>query len=245
VTTAKESPPAPLDVPSPLERDLDVRTRDRMVVLLALLSGATDATAFLALGGAFTSVMTGNMVLVGIAAGTGDRSALGRIAAAIVSYVAGVAACSRIAGQARVGDGVWPSAVTRALAIEFILLAAYAAAWWSLGSDPGQGWDIPLLACNAAALGVQSSAILRFGVGNLSTTYLTGTLTTMIRSLATRQPLHTVTRSATILAGLVLGAAGGAALVTHARPLAPALQLALLLTVLVTVTPRQRRYASS
>ena len=104
---------------------------------------------------------------------------------------------------------------------------------------------VVLPTCNAAALGVQSSAILRFGVGNLSTTYLTGTLTTMIRNLVRRQPLHTVKLSATILAGLILGAAGGAALVTHARPLAPALQLALLLTVLVTIRPRQRRRASS
>jgi uncharacterized membrane protein YfcA len=70
-------------------------------------------------------------------------------------------------------------------------------------------------------------------------------LTTMIRNLVRRQPLHTVKLSATILAGLILGAAGGAALVTHARPLAPALQLALLLTVLVTIRPRQRRRASS
>lgn len=40
-------------------------------------------------------------------------------------------------------------------------------------------------------------------------------------------------------------AAGGATLVTRARPLAPALQLELLLAVLVTVTLRQRRHAAS
>jgi len=39
--------------------------RDVGVFLLATMSGATDAIGFIALGGAFTSVMTGNMVLFG------------------------------------------------------------------------------------------------------------------------------------------------------------------------------------
>jgi uncharacterized membrane protein YoaK (UPF0700 family) len=215
-------------------RDLDAWTRDWLVVVLAVLSGATDATSFLALGSAFTSVMTGNMVLVGIDAGTGDGSAAGLIVAAIASYVAGVAVGSRVAGTPQDGDGVWPSAVTRALALEFILLAGYATVWWSFGSHPSRGWFALLLAFNAAALGVQGTAILRFGVSGLSTTYLTGTLTTIVSRLATRQPLRTVAHSARIVAGLIIGAAGGAALITNARPMAPALQLGLLLIVLVT-----------
>lgn len=246
MTTVKDSGlPTPLDTPAPSARDLDARTRDRLVVLLAVLSGATDATGFLAFGSAFTSVMTGNMVLVGMAVGTGDESAAGLIVAAIVSYIAGVAAGSRVAGQPQDGDGPWPPAVTRALALEFALLAGYAVTWWSLGSHPSRVWFALLLAFNAAALGVQSSAILRFGATGLSTTYLTGTLTTMVRRLATRQPLHSVRHSARILAGLILGAAGGAALVTNARPLAPALQLGLLLIVLVTVRLCQRSRPSS
>ena len=45
-----------------------------------------------------------------------------------------------------------------------------------------------------------------------------------------------------VLVGL---AAGGATLVTRARPLAPTLPLGLLLALLVTVTLRQRRHAAS
>lgn len=74
---------------------------------------------------------------------------------------------------------------------------------------------------------------------------LTGTLTTVVTWLTTRQPLHTVKHSARILTGLLLGAGGGAALVTRARPLAPALQIGLLLAALVTCTLRQRSHASS
>jgi uncharacterized membrane protein YoaK (UPF0700 family) len=202
------------------------------VVGLAILSGATDAIGFLALGSAFTSVMTGNMVLVGVAAGTRDSSALGLVATAIAAYVVGVGIGTRVAGQSRPGDGPWPSAVTRALVLELGLLTTYAVVWWSVGSEPPHGWFAPLLALNAAALGVQSSAILRFGVSGLSTTYLTGTLTTVVVRLVSGQSLQAVGQSARLLAGLVTGAATGSALVEVARPAAPAFQLLVLLVVI-------------
>ena len=214
--------------------------RNRLVVLLALVSGATDATAFLALGGAFTSVMTGNMVLMGVAIGSRDASAVGLILAAFFGYVAGAALGTRVAGTPQPGDAPWPAEVTRALAIELALFAVFAATWWLLGSDPSTAWSAFLLAVTAMALGLQSSAILRFGVPGLSTTYLTGTLTTVVVRLVSRRPLHTVRHSAAILAALVAGAAMGAALVTHARPVAPAVQLVLLGTVLVAARARPR-----
>jgi uncharacterized membrane protein YoaK (UPF0700 family) len=210
--------------------------RDLLVVLLALVSGATDATGFLALGGAFTSVMTGNMVLMGVAVGSGDGSLVGLLLAAFGGYVAGAALGTRVAGTAARGDDTWPVAVTRALAIELAAFAIFAVAWWLLGSDPSRGWGAPLLALTAVALGLQSSAILRFGVPGLSTTYLTGTLTTVVVRLVSRQPLHTVKHSGAILAGLVAGAAAGAALVTQLAPLAPLFQVVLLGAVLVAAT---------
>jgi uncharacterized membrane protein YoaK (UPF0700 family) len=207
--------------------------RNVLIVVLALVSGATDATGFLALGGAFTSVMTGNMVLMGVAIGSGDGSAVGLLLAAFGGYVAGAALGARVAGTARADDATWPTAVTRTVTIELALFVVFAIAWWLLGSDPSTGWGAPLLALTAAALGLQSSAILRFGVPGLSTTYLTGTLTTVVVRLATRQPLHTIGHSATILAGLIGGGAVGAALVTQLPSAAPLFQLALLASVLL------------
>lgn len=226
-------PTGPSAAPDPTLAAL-VRRHDGAVIRLAMLSGATDAVGFLALGSAFTSVMTGNMVLVGLAAGTRDASALGLIATAIAAYVVGVAAGTRLAGQPHPDDGVWPPAVTRALGLELALLTTYAVIWWSLGSDPARGWFAPLLALCAAALGVQSSAILRFGVNGLSTTYLTGTLTSVIVRLASGQPRQTIGHPARILAALIVGAGVGAGLVDVARPAAPAFQLVLLTTTLAT-----------
>ena len=211
----------------------DLRLRDLAVVLLAMVSGATDALGFLALGSAFTSVMTGNMVLVGIAVGAGDRSAIGIVGTAIVAYVVGAGVGARLAGTPAPHDGIWPPAITRAVAAELALVAVFAVAWWSLGSDPPRGWFAPLLALNAAALGIQSSAIMRFGVSGLSTTYLTGTLTTLVVRAATGHRLGTLWQPARILAALIGGAAISAALVEHARPAAPVFQLVLLASVVL------------
>jgi uncharacterized membrane protein YoaK (UPF0700 family) len=216
------------------------RRHELLVVALALVSGATDATGFLALGGAFTSVMTGNMVLVGVAIGSGDASAIGLILSAFGGYVVGAALGTRLAGAPDPDDEAWPRQVSRAVAVELLLFVVFAVSWWLLDGDPSTAWSVPLLAMCAMALGVQSSAILRFGVPGLSTTYLTGTLTTVVVRLVTRQPLQTVGHSAAILAGLVGGAAIASALVTFARPLVPVLQLALL-TVVLVAAPVTRR----
>ncbi len=46
--------------------------RDVLVAALTVTTGAVDATAFLALGKVFSSVITGNLVLLGVAAGSGN-----------------------------------------------------------------------------------------------------------------------------------------------------------------------------
>lgn len=82
-----------------------------------------------------------------------------------------------------------------------------------------------MLALNAVALGLQSSAIQRFGVSGLSTTYLTGTLTSTMVHLATRRPIRHVALNLQLLAALIIGAAAGGALATYAMRFAPALQI--------------------
>jgi uncharacterized membrane protein YoaK (UPF0700 family) len=211
----------------------DTRLRDRLVVLLAVTSGATDAIGFLALGSAFTSVMTGNLVLTGIAIADTDLTALLLTLTAIGSFVLGAAIGARTAGTAEPGDPTWPRAVTLALTAELCLLTVFAAAWWILRSDPPDAAYLPLLGLNAAALGLQSSAIQRFGVSGLSTTYLTGTLTTVVIRLTTGRGLREVAHSLWILLGLVAGAAGATLLLIVAPPTVPLIQLLTLGSVLV------------
>ncbi|MBD3781333.1 MAG: DUF1275 domain-containing protein [Micrococcales bacterium] len=209
------------------------KVREVLVVVLALTSGATDAIGFLALGSAFTSVMTGNMVLFGIGVAHGDTAILALTATAIGSFVLGAAVGARVAGNPEAGDPVWPAAVSRALMLELGLFTVFAAAWWALGSSPPEGAFLPLLALNAVALGLQSSAIQRFGVSGLSTTYLTGTLTSVMIRLVSGHGFRAVGHSLAILLGLVAGAALGAALVTGAPGLVPVVQLGTLTAVIL------------
>lgn len=209
------------------------RLRQTLVVTLAVVSGATDAIGLLALGGAFTSVMTGNMVLLGVAASTADASRAASSGFAILAFCAGAALGARLAGSARPGDRIWPRPVTIALAVEFVFVAAYATGWWVTGADPGRGVALALLLSTAVALGIQSSTVQRFGVTGMSTTYLTGTLTTVVIRLATGRGVREVWHSIEILLGLVGGAAAGTALVLRAPMLAPGLQLLALGTVVV------------
>lgn len=209
--------------------------RARLVVVLALTSGATDAIGFLALGSAFTSVMTGNMVLMGVGAADRDAALLVSCATAITGFVVGAAVGARVAGSPASGDGVWPRPVTVALWVELGLFVAFAVGWWTAGPEARETWLLPFLAVNAAALGLQSSAIQRFGVSGLSTTYLTGTLTTIVIRLSSGRGLRDVGHSLTILLGLVVGAAAGTLLVRMAPVAVPAIQIGTLVVVLVAV----------
>lgn len=211
------------------------RKRAQLVVVLALTSGATDAIGFLALGSAFTSVMTGNMVLLGVGAADRDMALVLSCTVAIMSFVAGAAIGARVAGNPKAGDCLWPSSVTRALYIELGLLLAFAGCWWTIGATPNVQWMLLMLGLNAAALGVQSSAIQRFGVSGLSTTYLTGTLTTVVIKLIGGHGLRKVSHSLTILFGLIAGAAIGTILVEFAPVAVPTVQLITLGAVILAV----------
>ncbi len=202
------------------------KARDRAATALAFVSGATDATGLLVLGGTFTSVMTGNMVLLGTGLAEGDGDRWGRAAAAIVAFVLGAAIGTRVAGTAEAKDPVWPSAVNRALIVEFVIFAVYAALYWGSGSHPSGTLMSVLLAMNSFALGMQSSAIQRYGVSGLSTTYMTGTLTTLVIRIASGRPLRDVAHSGTLLIALIVGAAAAASAVRWADGLVPAIQLA-------------------
>jgi uncharacterized membrane protein YoaK (UPF0700 family) len=211
-----------------------VRTRDVLLIALTLVTGAADATTFLKLGNVFTSVMTGNMVLMGLSIGRGDVSAFGHAALAVACYIAGTVVGSRIVGKPRADDRIWPGALTGALIVEFTLFLVVACGWWAVGSDPTGTVQTLLLVGSTLAMGIQSSAILRLNVSGLSTTYLTGTLTTVVHAFVMQRRLRGNGRSVGVLCALVLGAALGGLLATQLPVASPLVPLAVLATVVIT-----------
>lgn len=205
------------------------RFRDVLLVMLAVVTGVTDATAFERLGHVFASVITGNLVLLGISAVRADGNLALFSGCALCGYALGVI----VAAPRRHDDGdedpVWPAGATLALAADLVLLIAFAVVWEVDGHNPGRGGQIAMLSLLAAAMGAQSTAVRR--LGQISTTYLTSTLTGLLESIVARRWSASHTRSLGILGAALAGAGAAIALVTHARAWLPALQLLPLVVV--------------
>jgi hypothetical protein len=102
---------------------------------------------------------------------------------------------------------VWPVQVTRTLAVESGVLAAFSGEWLAVGGHPAGASRLALLLLAAAAMGLQSTAVRR--LGQMSTTYLTSTLTGVIAAVALRRRAAGWQRSTGILITAVTGAALG------------------------------------
>lgn len=213
-----------------------MRARDVLLVCLALTTGASDATAFERLGSVFASVLTGNLVLLGVSAVRAEGSQALFAGCAIGGYALGVLVASpRREPSDAERDRVWPRETTAALALDFTLLAAFAA-WWELaGTHPPHAVQRIQLAIVAAAMGTQSSAVRR--LGSMSTTYLTSTTTGIVEALAVWRWSRADARSIGIIVAAVAGAALAIALVDRAHAWLPAAQLVPLGMVLA-LSPR-------
>lgn len=209
-----------------------LRRRHALVVVLTFLTGSADAVGFLALGGAFSSVMTGNMVLLGLSAGRGDTDLALTSGCAIASFITGVLAGARLAGSAQPDDPVWPRRVIRALVLELLVFVVFLVVWVVTLPSRSEQVDLGLLMLSAAALGVQSSAIQRFGVPGLSSTYLTGTLTSLIAGVAARSPWRSLRPKVHVLLALMSGAAVGALVAMHLSAWSPVLLIVPLVFVI-------------
>lgn len=185
------------------------RLRHTLVVVLTFGTGAMDAVGFLHLGGAFSSVMTGNMVLLGLSAAGADWGRAILVGIAIAGYVAGVVVGAHLAGRASATDRVWPGRVTTALLVEGLLLVVLSAAWLLSGPTRSGGFDQFMITLSSIAFGIQSSAVQRFGVSGLSSTYLTGTLTTIVAGFVARRRFREQVPGLLILLTLIAGAAAG------------------------------------
>ena len=218
-----------------------VSIRDSLVVVLTLTTGAVDVTSFLALGNVFSSVVTGDLVLLGAAAGTGRPELAVHSGVALAGYVAGVMAGAPLAGRRHHAAGTWPPSVTITLAVELVILAAFSVGWELAGTHPSGGGQLALVAVLAAAMGLQAAAVRR--LGQMSTTYLTSTLTALIAGLVTGGKPDGMARSMGVLATLIIGAIAASILLEQARawlPLVILLPLGLVIVASVVGFERVR-----
>jgi uncharacterized membrane protein YoaK (UPF0700 family) len=195
------------------------------VALVALTAGTAslDVTAFFRLGGVFASVMTSNLVFVGVAVVKTEAAFGARCAVAILSYIVGVGLGSVIAPPSGHESRLGTRPLSLLLTGELALLVAYTIWWMALDASPA-GWTrLALLGLIALAMGSQSAATRQLGNPNAGTTYLTGTLTSVVSSLAGRR--RPDAESVAVLIALLVGAGAGAALLDAAPITVPLLAL--------------------
>ena len=230
---------------------MNTRPRQQILTLIAIAltfgSGATDVASFTRLGGVFTSVMTGNIVFAGLAVAQRSLSLASHTAVSIVGYIVGVAGGTWIAHGFKAanpaihadeeGDGgrasMLPAHVNWTLFAELVLLGGLTIGWEITAAHPA-GWaQYCLLAVTAAAMGVQASAVKEMGLTDVSTTFLTGTLTGLVSSLVSPgQNTPHGPRRFGVLIGLAVGAGLCGLLLATAADGVPALPLAALITTL-------------
>jgi len=105
--------------------------------------------------------------------------------------------------------GEWPRAVTHALAFEGLLLGVFAAVWHITQTSRTPAITNILIVLSGLAMGIQSAAVRHLGVPGVATTYITGTLTSLVadfvvwyRSMSASSSLATLGDQTTVVPSL-------------------------------------------
>ncbi|MEU4050538.1 DUF1275 family protein [Streptomyces olivaceus] len=189
--------------------------------LLTFSAGAVNALGFLALGGVFTSVVTANSALTGVALGGAETTLGVRAALAVLCYVLGAAAGSWTAARAHRGGRSRPAGF---LLLELLLLWSVAGWWLAADGGPDAGQGTAVLGTLAAAMGCQNAGVRLTMGARAPTAYLTGLLTGAVAEAVTARRVHWQALGSTTL--LIVGATAATLLersLHGAAPLLPAL----------------------
>jgi len=153
---------------------------------LAAVAGFIDAVGFITLHGLFVAHMSGNSIKLGVLLGRGALSAAAPVAFAVAVFVLGVAlgtAVAEIAARRRTHAVASP-----VLALQAALLAAFMLYGRTLLVDhvvPGRrlsGFYV-LAALAIVSMGMQTAALRQLGGRTISTTYVTGVLTSLTQEV--------------------------------------------------------------
>jgi uncharacterized membrane protein YoaK (UPF0700 family) len=158
--------------------------RDLLLMVLAVTAGSADAWSYFGLSHSFVANMTGNTVLIGVALTTQNRDFVHPLIS-LASYALGVIAGALLTRRVK-PDGLWSRAVSWTLLVEAGLITASAFGWAILRGTNAQAMleRNVLLGWIAAAIGIQSGAMLRLKIPGIVTTYITGTWTNLMSGVA-------------------------------------------------------------
>lgn len=166
------------------------RTEIALAAGLAAAAGAVDVLAFTRRGQAFASIVTGNLVVAGTAIGQGDPRMLANVALAVGAFAVGVVLGGLGVRRAGRTTARWPVQVTVLCVVELVVLLVLTGVWLATGGAPLGAAQYAALVAAALAMGLQSAAFRLVPVPGVTTTYFTGTLTSLLVGLVTSGRLN-------------------------------------------------------
>jgi uncharacterized membrane protein YoaK (UPF0700 family) len=156
---------------------------DLGLTALAIGSGVTDVTSFLTLGDVFTSAMTGNAALLGIALSQSRILAATHSFAALIGFILGASLGAAINLQKRPNRPGIVEVIRPLLLIEIFCLGVFAAILTLVGPPAENIILYALILLSAIGMGVQGVAARHINSPGINTIVFTSTLISIVISL--------------------------------------------------------------
>ncbi|AMM19430.1 hypothetical protein AX769_03840 [Frondihabitans sp. PAMC 28766] len=201
------------------------------VLLLSLSAGATDAFAFLSLGGIFTANMTGNLILIGLVQRPMFMHTLVSAGVSVLLFVAGLFAAFWKTSAARSKPRI-TSHLVHVLAGTTLLQLTVFLGWVTEHGRTGFGLECVLIGLSAVAMAFQTVLGKKlFGSLGMSTTFVTGTITAVVEDVIDHHRGGRVLRTFSVVL-LCAGAFANALVIELAPALGGLLPLLIVTTAL-------------
>lgn len=146
------------------------------IYMLTAACGLIDAATFLALGGVFAEIMTGNIMFLAFDIGQGGGwEVLPRFLVPLVAFSLGAVVCGFLLMSPRFGTRRRHPFVVIAI---FVAIAMMLALLWSPGSESTEAMIV--VGILSFAMGIQNAAVLYHAVPDVATNVMTLTLVRLL-----------------------------------------------------------------
>ncbi|WP_420120799.1 YoaK family protein [Nakamurella sp.] len=184
--------------------------RVHLILMLALTfsTGIVDAVGYLGLDKVFAGNMTGNVVILGMAAAGADDLPLLGPAIALLGFLAGALVGGRVVRP--VAGGRWSRRIGAVFALVGAILAGLAGALFVIGRAPDGPPLLVIVAFLSVAMGLQAATARHLAVKDITTVVVTSLITGLAADAAVSGAAQPWPRRVLALVLLTAGALVGA-----------------------------------
>ncbi len=178
------------------------------MLALTFSTGIVDAVGYLGLDKVFAGNMTGNVVVLGMAAAGADGLPLSGPVIALGGFLCGALAGGRVVHP--VEGGQWSRRIGALFALAGLVLAALAAALFVVGPSPATTPLLVIVALLSVAMGLQAATARHLAVKDITTIVVTSLITGLAADVAVGGGQQPWPRRVLALVLLSMGASVGA-----------------------------------